>query len=199
MDKPAPAAHPIHELISSRWSPRAFADRPVEGEKLLSLFEAARWAPSSFNGQPWHFLLATRDAPAEFERMLGCLVEFNQTWARAAPVLVIAVARLRFEHNNQANGHALHDVGLALSNLALQATSMGLCVHMMAGFDAPMTREVYKVPVDFEPITAAAIGYPGDPGALPPDLKKRELSPRQRKPVESFVFAGEFGRAAFQS
>src|SRR5438067_11420928 len=111
MEKPAPAEHPIHELIARRWSPRLFSDRAVEPEKLRSVLEAARWAPSSFNEQPWSFIVATKDDPAEYERLLGCLVEFNQGWAKAAPVLFISVASLRFSRNQKENRHGMHDVG----------------------------------------------------------------------------------------
>src|SRR5215208_4639816 len=112
MERLRDAAHPIHDLLRRRWSPRAFADRPVEREKLLSVMEAARWAPSSFNEQPWSFLVATKDRPDEHARMLECLAEKNQTWAKAAPVLMISVASLHFARNGKPNRHALHDVGL---------------------------------------------------------------------------------------
>ena len=196
MEKPAPAAHPLHELIARRWSPRAFADRPVERQKLLSLFEAARWAPSSYNGQPWRFMVAMKEDPAEFQRMLSCLVEFNQGWAKAAPVLLIAVAAKKFEHDGKPNRHATHDVGMALENLAIQATASGLAVHFMAGFEIAKTRQTYGIPDDYEPITAAALGYPGDPATLPDDLREKELGPRKRKPIEEFVFSGKFGQRA---
>src|SRR5918992_2742873 len=107
MTKLHDVAHPVHDLIRRRWSPRAFSDRPVEREKLLSVLEAARWAPSSFNAQPWSFLVATKEDPAEFERMLSCLVPGNQSWAKAGPVLMISVANTHFEHNGKPNRHAL--------------------------------------------------------------------------------------------
>jgi len=128
--------------------------------------------------------------------MLSCLVEFNQAWAKSAPVLIIAVAARYFEHDGKPNRHASHDVGLALGNLVLQATSMGLFVHMMAGFDVEKTRQTYGVPDDYEPITAAAIGYGGDLSSLDQELRQRETAPRTRKPIEEFVFSGQFGRRA---
>src|SRR5260370_40635264 len=121
MDKPAPTDHPIHELLRRRWSPRAFADRDVEPATLLRLLEAARWAPSSYNEQPWAFLVGTRDRPEDYARVLGCLVEFNQTWAKAAPVLMLPVAHRVFAAKGQDNRHAFHDVGQAVGFLPVQA------------------------------------------------------------------------------
>ena len=194
MDKPAPTAYPVHELIARRWSPRVFQDRPVERDRLLSLFEAARWAPSSFNGQPWHFIVATKEDKAEHDRLLSCLVEFNQNWCRGAPVLLLAIAARKFEHDGKPNRHGTHDVGLALENLAIQATALDLSVHYMAGFDIAKARQTYGIGEDHEPITAGAIGYGGDPATLPPDARDRELAPRKRKPIQDFVYTGKFGK-----
>lgn len=132
--KPAETQYPIHELIRDRWSPRAFSDRPVEKETLLSLLEAARWAASASNRQPWSFIVATKDNPTEYERLLGILVENNQRWAKDAPVLILAVAKV-INDDGKENRYAFHDVGLALGNLSLQATALGLSVHQAAGFD----------------------------------------------------------------
>ena len=134
MEKPANIDHPIHDLIRRRWSPRAFAARPVEAEKLASLFEAARWAPSSFNGQPWHYIVATKDDEAAFARLLNCLRPQNIRWAQHTPVLIIAVAQLSMSPERGPNRHAFHDVGLANENLVLQAVALGLVAHQMAGF-----------------------------------------------------------------
>src|SRR5829696_1208912 len=134
MTKLHDTAHPVHDLVRRRWSPRAFSSRAVERETLLSVLEAARWAPSSFNAQPWSFLVATQEDPAGFERMLNCLVPQNQAWAKAAPVLMIAVAKTHFEHNGKPNRHALYDTGQAVAFLTLQATALDLYVHQMAGF-----------------------------------------------------------------
>jgi nitroreductase len=195
-DKRARNEHPIHDLLARRWSPRAFADRPVEPAKLRSLLEAARWAPSSFNEQPWAFVVATKDQPDEFARMLGCLVEFNQTWAKAAPVLMLTFAHLAFERNQQPNRHAYHDVGLAVANLTVQATAEGLAVHQMAGILPPKIRTTYAVPDGWDPVSAVAVGYPGDPASLPDELRKRELAPPTRKPLDAFVFSGGWGKPA---
>ena len=125
--------HPVHEFISKRWSPYSFVDRPVETDDLLSLFEAARWAPSSYNEQPWHYIVATKDSPKAFERLLSCLVEGNQIWAKSAPVLALGIAKLNFDYNNKPNRAAIHDLGLAAGNLLFEATARGLYVHQMIG------------------------------------------------------------------
>jgi nitroreductase len=184
--------HPIHEIIRSRWSPRAFDARPVEQEKLLSLLEAARWAPSSYNYQPWSFIVATKDDPTEYSRLLSTLVEFNQGWAKNAPVLILAVARLRAD-DGKTNKHAFHDVGLAIENLVIQATALDLVVHQIAGFNADGARELYQIPEDYEAVTALTVGYQGDPQSLPDGLRERELAPRVRKPLKEFVFTGQWG------
>ncbi len=194
MEKPAETQHPIHHLLRRRWSPRAFADRPVEPEKLCSLLEAARWAPSSYNEQPWGFLIATRDDPAGHQRLLGCLVEGNIAWAQHAPVLMLSVAKLCFDRNGKPNRHAFHDVGLAAENLVIQATALGLVVHQMAGFHRDKAREVFEIPEGYEPVAAVALGYPGEPENLPDTLRDRERAPRGRKPLETFVFAGRWGQ-----
>lgn len=196
MERPAPAAHPIQELLSRRWSPRAFDPRPVEPEILRSLLEAARWAPSSFNEQPWSYLLATREDPGEFDRMLGCLVEGNQAWAKEAPVLMLSVASLRFARNGKENRHAFHDVGLASENLVIQATAMGLFVHQMAGILAEKARGTFGIPEGYEAVAGIALGYPGDPLGLPERLRAAETAPRNRKPLEQFVFSGRWGEGS---
>ena len=194
MRKLAETRYPIHELLRERWSPRAFADRMVEPEELRSLLEAARWAPSSFNEQPWSFIVATKQHPGEYERLLSCLVEGNVRWAQHAPVLMLSVAKLAFERNQKPNRHAFHDVGLAVENLVIHGMALGLFVHQMAGFHADRAREVYGIPESHEPVAAMAIGYPDDPGRLPDDLRERELAPRTRRPLESFVFSGQWGQ-----
>lgn len=136
----AETQYTVHELIRGRWSPRAFSNRTVERDKLLSLLEAARWAASSYNEQPWSLIVATQDQPSEYARLLSCLVEFNQSWAQSAPVLMLSVAKLHFDRNGKENRHAFHDVGAAASNLATQAIALDLFVHQMAGFDAQKAR-----------------------------------------------------------
>ncbi|TLY22155.1 MAG: nitroreductase [Nitrospirae bacterium] len=196
MEKPAVTHYPIHDLLKRRWSPRAFSDRRVEPATLRSLLEAARWAPSSFNEQPWSFIVATKDDQTEFGRLLSCLVEGNIQWAQHAPVLMVSVARLSFEDNGKPNRHALHDVGQAVANLIVQATAVGLMVHQMAGILPDMIRELYSLPEGYEPVAGIALGYPGDPQKLPESLRQRELAPRERKPLTEFVFSGRWGKTS---
>lgn len=196
MERLANAKHPIHELLQRRWSPRAFAERSVEPEKLRSLLEAARWAPSSFNEQPWSFLAAGKDDLIEYERMLSCLSEGNRKWARTAPLLMISVTAHNFRRNNKPNRHAFHDVGLAVENLVIQATALDLYVHQMAGFDPERAREIYGIPEGSEAVAAIAVGYIGDPQSLPEEFRQREAEPSARKPMADFVFSGHWGRKA---
>ena len=197
MEKPADNQYPIHELIKQRWSPLAFNIRPVEPEKIASLLEAARWAASCFNEQPWFFIVATQDNAQEYEKLFSCLVEANQTWAKDAPLLMFSVAKLSFTRNNKPNRHALHDLGFAVGNLTLQAQALGLFVHQMGGFDADKARTLYSIPEDYEPVAAIAIGYPGNLSQLDEDLQQRELSPRSRKPLTEFVFRGNWNQSYF--
>lgn len=196
IDKSANTQHPIHDLLKQRWSPLAFSERLVEPEKLRSVLEAARWAASSYNEQPWSFIVATKDNQAEFERLLSCLAQGNQEWANNAPVLMISVAKLHFERNGVENRHAFHDVGAAAAELAIQAMALELFIHQMAGFDVPKTREVYSIPEGYEPVAAIALGYLGDPQTLPEKLLQRVLAPRSRKPLEQFVFTGSWNQAS---
>ncbi len=191
-EKKASTDHPIHELLAQRWSPYSFADRPVPETDLRSLFEAARWAPSSYNEQPRSYIVATKDDPEQFQRLLSCLVEGNQVWAKEAPVLALAVVSLRFTHNAKDNRAAVHDLGLATGNLLLEATARGLFVHQMIGILPDKAREIYGIPDDFEVWTGLAIGYKGDSTNLPDQLRERDLAPRQRRPLREFVFGGKW-------
>jgi nitroreductase len=193
MEKLAETKVPIHEPFGRRWSPRAFSERPVEPEKLLSLFEAARWASSSSNEQPWAFIVATNADPKNYEAMLGVLVDFNRGWARKAPVLILTLAHTQFDKDGRPNRHALYDLGQAAANLSLQATAIGLATHPMAGFNVEAARQRFAVPEGWEPVSVIALGYPGDPGSLDDTLRQRELAQRQRKPLSSFVFSGTWG------
>ena len=196
MSKRAVTEHPIQELIASRWSPYAFDSRPVSKADLRSLFEAARWAASSYNEQPWHYLIATQDDPVEFATLLSCLVEGNQAWARAAPVLAISVASLTFKLNGKPNKAAIHDLGLAACSLTLEATARGLAVHQMIGILPERVRELYEIPEGYEAVTGLAIGYVGDPQRVPDKLKERDLAPRTRKPLKAFLFTGRWNVAS---
>jgi nitroreductase len=193
MGKPADTQYPIHDLLRQRWSPRAFDDRPIEPEKLLSLCEAARWAPSSNNEQPWRFIVANKDYETEWNRLLACLVEGNRKWAYRAPVLILSVASLNFEDDSTPNRHAFHDTGMAVENLVLQATALGLSAHQMAGFDVEKARADLKIPPGYEPVAMIAVGYPGDLASLPDRLRERELQPRSRRPISEWTFSGQWG------
>jgi nitroreductase len=178
----------IHELLARRWSPRAFSPRPVEPEKLAQLFEAARWAPSSYNAQPWAFIVATREDAEGYTRLLSTLVEPNRQWAQQAPVLILAVAKLDFDHTPRPNRHALYDLGQSVANLTVQATALDLQIHQMGGFDPGAARELFAVPKGYEPVAVLALGYQDEPPADP--------RARTRKPLTDFVFSGSWGRPA---
>jgi nitroreductase len=190
------ADHPVHALITKRWSPYSFASRSVSDEDLCSLFEAARWAPSSYNEQPWNYIVAKKENPEEFQRLLSCLVEGNQVWAKAAPVLALGIAKLRFARDDQPNRAAIHDLGLAAGNLVVEATARGLSVHQMIGILPDKAREIYAIPEGYEPLTGIAIGYAGDPKALPEGLRDRDLARRLRKPLKEFVFSQTWGNVS---
>ena len=192
-DMRAKTDHPIQEPIAQRWSPHVFQDRPVPEADLRSLFEAARWAPSSYNEQPWSYIVATKQGREEYDRLLSCLVEPNQQWAKTAPVLALGVISRKFKRNGQDNRVAAHDLGLASANLLVEATARGLSVHQMAGILPDKARELYHIPADAEAWTGLAIGYKADPATVPEDLKQREQGSRRRKPLSEFVFTGKWG------
>jgi len=195
MEKPAETQFPLHDLLTRRWSPRAFSEQPVGPDRLRTLLEAARWAPSSSNEQPWRFVVATKEEPADYDRLLACLLEGNRKWAYRAPVLILSVAHLNFEDDDRPNRHALHDVGLATENLLLQATALGLVAHPMAGFDIEKARVDLKIPSGYEPVAMVAVGYPGELSVLPDYLQQRELKPRERKPLAEIAFSGQWGHS----
>ena len=191
--KQATPNHPVHELITQRWSPYAFADRAVSDDDLRALVEAARWAASSYNEQPWRYIVATKANPAAFDALLSCLVEANREWAKAAPVLALGCISPNFVHNGKPNAAAEHDLGLASATLTFEATARGLFVHQMIGILPDRAREVYRIPDAFRPLTALAVGYAAAPDTLPEKLRGRDLAPRTRRPLPEFVFGGEWG------
>jgi nitroreductase len=194
--KQATPDHPVHELVAKRWSPYAFADRAVSDDDLRSLFEAARWAASSYNEQPWRYIVATKANAEEFAKLLSCLVEPNQAWAAAAPVLALGCTSLNFERNGKPNAAAVHDLGIASATLTFEATARGLFVHQMIGIYPDKAREVYRIPEGVQPTTALAIGYAASPDAAPEKYRERDLAPRPRKKLGEFVFGAEWGTAA---
>jgi len=191
--KHAKTDHAIQDFVAKRWSPYGFEDRDVAEADLRALFEAARWAPSCYNEQPWSYIVATRAQGAAFQRLLSCLNEANQSWAKAAPVLALGLTTLHFKRNGKPNRVALHDLGLASGNLVAEATARGICVHQMAGILPDRAREIYRVPEGSEVVTGIAIGYAGDPEALSEEYRKRDLTPRERKPQRDFVFGAAWG------
>ncbi len=193
--KPAITSSAVHDLIRHRWSPRAFAPTPVSASDLASVFEAARWAASSNNGQPWRFIVATSADTAAHDAAADCFNPRNQRWARPAPVLIFALAR-KLADNGSANMHHWYDTGAAVAQLSLQAEALGLVVHQAAGIDRDRVRATYGVPDDVDVVIGFALGHPGDPEALPEELPGREKEPRGRKPLGDIVFAGTFGETA---
>ena len=189
--KPADASHPIHDLIRHRWSPRSFAERPVDTATLRSLMEAARWAPSAGNKQPWSLIVADKEHAEDHARLAATLWERNLLWAQHAPVLIVVVAELYPYEGKERN--SFYDVGMAVGNLLTQATAHGLVAHQMGGFDADKARQDLSIPEGYEPLAVIALGYPGAAESLPDDLRERELAPRSRKPLEEFVFDGRWG------
>jgi nitroreductase len=182
-------------LLGARWSPRAFAQQPVEEAKLRSILEAARWSASGGNGQPWHFIVATRENEEEYAKLASVLVPSNAEWAAQAPVLMLTVAKM-VTSSGRPHRHAFHDVGLAVQNLSIQALVLDLYVHQMAGFSVENARLLYGIPEEYEPVTMLALGYLGDPDTLSEPRRQQELTPRARKPLHEFVFAGAWGRTA---
>lgn len=189
--KTAATDAPVHDLIARRFSPYAWADKPVDAATLKSLFEAARWAPSSYNEQPVRYIVATRDEPEAFARMLAVLVEGNQGWAKQVPVLAIGVVSTHFARNGKVNDHARHDLGLASANLSLEATARGLSIHQMSGILPDVARETYGIPEGFEAVTGIAIGH-----ADATTDNEMDNKPRSRRDLAESVFAGRWGDTA---
>ncbi len=195
--KVAVTDHPILTPIAARFSPYAFEPRTIEKAKLLSCLEAARWAASSFNEQPWSFIIALREDKAEFAKMLACLGEPNQEWAKDAGALILTVVCKTFTRNGTPNRVAEHDLGQAAANLAIQATDEGMQVHQMAGVNLTQIRQAYNVPATHEPMTAIAIGYAADPDtAANKELASRDTVARSRKPLSEWVFTGGWKQSA---
>lgn len=192
MQKSSSIEHPISELIKNRKSVRAFSTELIEPDKINSLFEATRWAPSSTNEQPWVYIYALRDQTELWNKLFECLNPNNRIWAKDAPLLILSLARKNFTRFSGANSHAMYDLGGANSFLSLQAVEMGLQVRQMAGFSEEKTIENLNIPETFEVGVFIAVGYPGDPATLPDNLKQRELAPRERLLQQEFVMNKTF-------
>lgn len=194
IDKPAITSEPIHELLASRWSPRAFdPEQAVTREQITALLEAARWAPSCFGDEPWRFIVLdkARD-PDNWRRGYECLAEGNRKWAEHAPLLIATLADSRFRTRDAHNRWAQYDTGAAGMSLVLQAVALGLIAHQMGGFDAAALAAGFGVPERFMPMAVIAVGYPGDPVRLPGDLQEREMAQRNRESLTDIAFAGRW-------
>ncbi len=190
MEKPAITTLDIHPVIKNRWSPRSFSDKAVSEEQLQRILEAARWAPSSFNEQPWRFIVGIK-GDETYKKLYDCLVEFNQIWAGNAPVLVLAIGK-KTSAKGQENTVYQYDVGQSMAYITLQAETEGLRSHQMGGFSKTKARELFNIPEDFNPMVMSAIGYQDEPDKLKPDFANMEKQPRERKPIEEIVITGSF-------
>lgn len=196
LEKPAVTSKPINSLLSRRWSPRAFATKPVAAADLTAILEAGRWAASSNNGQPWRFIVATIDDAAAHAAALQGFNARNQRWVKTAPVLIFACARKSFEANGNPNVHAWYDTGAAVALMTVEAEARGMRVHQCAGIEREKIKSTCGVPDEFDICTGFVIGYQGDADSLPEELPGREKEPRARKPLAEIVFAGKFGTPA---
>jgi nitroreductase len=194
-NRTADAAHQIHDLIASRRSSRAFSEQEVDEDTMWRLLEAARWAPSSGNEQPWYFIVARRKDIGQFGMLLSALDRESFEWAKSASALVLSVARMH-RHDTSPNRYAYYEVGQAVANLTTQATAEGLVVRQITAFDPVKIRRMYRIPAGHESVTIIAIGRPGDPVDLPVTLHEEEIRPRTRKPLRDFVFSSGWGRSS---
>ncbi len=183
-NKTAPSNHPIMPVIANRWSPVSFSNQLVEKEKVMSLLEAARWAPSAYNEQPWQYAVGYKGDDMH-SKISETLFEGN-AWAKEAPVLMMGIAKTFFEHKHKPNSTHMHDTGMATMNLVLQATEMDLVTHQMSGYDGDKARELLDIPEDFIPTSVIVIGYAGEPSS--DEAKQRDGAPRQRKNTEDLIW-----------
>ncbi|MDP8567209.1 nitroreductase family protein [Methylophilus aquaticus] len=192
MQKPATTEQPIHELLANRWSGRAYdASKSVSSTQVISLLEAARWAPSCFGDQPWRYVVCNKAENMQaWQAAFDCLVAANQSWAVNAPVLLLICTDTLFSHNQKANKWGPYDTGAATENLCLQATALGLMAHQMGGFDADKARVAFKVPERYQILPMVAVGYQAPVDTLTDELKEREVAPRSRKTLGELFFNG---------
>jgi len=183
--KVASVDYPVHELICARWSARAFSDQQIEEEVIKTCVEAARWAPSSMNEQPWKYLVTQKHKEGDYQKIWECLNQGNKPWTQKAQVLIVVLAEKNIKSTGMQNAYALHDVGAANMNLLLQATSMGLLGHMMGGFHAENLIQALGIPDHLMPVLIMALGYPDKPDVLEEPFYTREITPRTRKPLEN--------------
>ena len=198
MEKDAKTAYPINDLAKKRWSPLAFLDKPVEQEKIISLFEAARWSASGGNEQPWRFMLGLKP-DATWIKIFSSLNAGNQIWNQDVPVLILACGNKISSWDGEISPFFQYDVGQSIAHLSMEAMHQGLYVHQMGGFSAVKSRELFEIPESFEVLTVIAVGYRGDPETLPEKLKQREVQERTRNGLTEIIFSGKFGNAALNS
>ena len=192
MKKEAKTSLPINGFAQERWSPRAFDRKPVEKEKLIAMFEAARWSASGGNEQPWRFIVG-QNQDESWQKIFSALNEGNQVWNKNVPVLIVAIGFKISSWDGNVSDYFQYDTGQAVANLAIEAMHQGLFVHQMGGFSVEQIRTLFGVNDDHAPLTVIAAGYPGDPETLPENLKKREMLERSRKPLNEIVFESELG------
>ncbi len=195
MDKPAKTNFDIHPLLKERWSPRSFTGQMVDKETLQRIFEAARWTPSSSNDQPWRFIVGTK-GDKTWDMIMETLVEFNQKWAKLAPVLALSIGKKISDKNGRPSRTFIYDVGQSVAHITFQAMHEGLFVHQMGGFSAQKAAEIFNIPEDYQAITAFAIGHKGSPDLLDEDFAEMEKSERKRHPLKVLVFSEKFGNTA---
>lgn len=191
--KIAKTGHPVNELIAKRWSARAFSTKPVERSKLLSILEAARWAPSSKNEQPWRYIIFTKDNPVRLMDAQSVLLESN-SYAKRAPILICAIARKNYSEGEKYNRLHFHDLGAANENMFLEAFNQGLIMHEMGGFDVQRAIEIFRIPDDFEVGVMIAIGYQDKHSVLPERFREKAYSSRERRSLSEIAFVGEIGK-----
>lgn len=192
MQKPTSNNFPISDLFKHRWSPRAYSDKPVEKEKLQSIFEAARWAPSARNEQPWRFIIGQK-GDGSWEKIFESLVEWNQKWTAKAPVLVLNLGKKYYKYKHLPNETYQYDTGQAVAMMVTEAVNQGLIAHQMSGFHPEKAIKLFQIRDDYQPISVTAFGYYGDPELLPLEMKNSEFEGRKRRPLDETVFSNKFG------
>ena len=193
MHKPAITNAAINPIIAHRWSPRVFSSKPVEMDKITALLEAARWSSSAFNEQPWRFIVGKKENES-WKKILNSLVEWNQQWAKTAPLLILNIAKLNFSHNNKPNDVAVYDLGQAVSSMTLEAVHQELFSHQMTGFDGKKAENLFNIPEGYKAVSVTAFGYYGNPEDIPEDIAKMEANERSRKEINEIAFSSSFGK-----
>lgn len=192
MSKLAKTKYGIHFLLESRWSPRAFREDAVEKDKLQRIMEAAQWAPSSLNNQPWRYIVGEKGNET-WDKIFDSLMDANKRWAQHVPVLIVSLSKKHYEHNGHDNFHFMYDTGQSVAHLTFQAMYEGLYVHQMGGFHFEMLKNYFSIPEEYYIVSVIAVGYLGKPGILEEDLQKRELTDRERKDIGEIAYTGRFG------